>query len=123
MILIILLACSVLNYNAEARVTSVATGGGEGEFYVASDLYCGPLLFPKIRRRVWAPVSTEITHCETHEGKKGRPVVECDNVADTESMGWAVTELDRFSLTGSRVVCDYLVLFGPGGENSGWTPT
>jgi hypothetical protein len=115
--------CSLQNYNAEARVTAIAAGGGQGEFYVTSDLYCGPLMWPRMHRERWAHVTSEVTHCETHDGKKGRPVVDCDNLADTQSLGWAITDLDSFTMKGSRVTCEYWVLFGPGGEDYGWTPT
>ena len=110
MLLIYMLACTIEYYNAEARVTSIATGGSQGEFYVAADLYCGPMMWPRAHRDRWSPVTTEITHCETHEGKKGRSVVECDNVADTKSLGWAITDLYSFTLEDSDVLCSRYVL-------------
>jgi len=107
MFFIYLFACSIKYYNAEARVNTLSTGGGEGEFYVVSNLYCGPMFFPRIKRDEWIQVNTAITRCETHQNKKGLPVVKCDNIAEADTLGLSVTNLSSFTIENSYTLCPY----------------
>ena len=123
MFLIYMMACATHYYNAEARVVSVSSGGSQGEFFVGSELYCGPLLWPRSNRNNWYSVSTVITQCQTYERKNGRTATDCDNVADTKSLGLSITDFNHFKVEKGDYLCPYLVFIGPDLGESGWTPT
>lgn len=124
MIFIYMLGCSLHYYNAEASVSSVAPGPEPGEFYVASELYCGPLLFPKATPPgSWSPIGVvTITNCVTQYNKKGHPTTDCDNVADSATLGLNISNSNKFKVEKGNYFCGYYVLIGPEHDESGWTP-
>ena len=71
----------------------------------------------------WYSVSTVITQCQTYERKNGRTATDCDNVADTKSLGLSITDFNHFKVEKGDYLCPYLVFIGPDLGESGWTPT
>jgi hypothetical protein len=123
--LTLVVGCAVKTYAPEARITSLAPGGGAKEFFVASELYCGPMLFPRLRRDQWVVVNTTITWCEARVGPRDSGA-SCAEVAETETLGLAIGNSDRFEILESSTLCrqfalDFILKDHVG--ESGWTPT
>ena len=124
-VLAILTGCSVAYYNARAEVQTIAAGGGPNEFYVAANMYCGPMLFPRANPDKWRVVTVRVLHCESSvpPGKK-KPVTNCFTAADTDDLDLAITDAnsDRFKVQGRDVLCGYWY-FLPADVEWGFTPT
>jgi len=111
MILLMLFACTVKSvyHGPTSRINSISTGGGSGEFYIASDVMCGVRF-----------LTSRITFCKFDERTKETT---CINVADTESLdeNIGLNGSKKFKAGVSDIVCrssSYELDIG----ESGWTP-
>jgi len=121
MLVLLLLGCATVRYDAQARITSVAAGGGESEFYATADLYCGPLLFPLMTNR-WQLVDTRILRCQAPLNIRSKKLAECAPVADVSVLQLSTTQAQggNFVIERQNTYCLKRVLAA--GE-SGWTVT
>jgi hypothetical protein len=92
MLTLFLLGCTTVRYDAQARITSLAAGGSEGEFYATADLYCGPLLFPLMKHYKWWPVDTRILRCQAPVNIRSKKLAECAPVADVSVLQLSTTQ-------------------------------
>jgi hypothetical protein len=120
--LLFLLGCTTVRYDAQARITSLAAGGSEGEFYATADLYCGPLLFPLLHHDKWWPVDTRILRCQAPLNIRSKKLAECAPVADVSILQLSTTQAqgNNFVIERYNTYCLKTILAA--GE-SGWTPT
>lgn len=112
MIFLMLLACTVKSvyHGPTSRINSISTGGGSGEFYIASDVMCGSRF-----------LTSRVTLCKFEERTKETT---CVNVADTDSLdkNIGLNGSKKFKAEVSDIICKSSFYELDIGE-SGWTPT
>ena len=108
-LMMMLVACKSVYYHPSSRVTGIATGGSDGEFFIASDVMCGTRY-----------LTSRITRCKYISSTNDTV---CYNVADTESLDANIGKkgTEKFKVSASDIVCIRKEVDIDMGE-SGWSP-